>query len=480
MDNKISFLGGGDKDSLIVCRNSQGLEVRAIPLRMTRHLVVFEVYNPYSILQLSEVLNEFQIIVNERLIYSGRAVVSNLVNTGILIVCEATLDEAWLDVDLFSPINQRDKLMGEVAEFLKEQQKIYIVKPEFKVVVADMQTMLNDLRRWMEQVELGVRSQPSSNRNELERDIIKELQNPILPSLIPLFERFEETCGKIDDELRPAHGTYVKRQLHPVVLCAPFFYRTFRKPLGYAGDYEMVNMMLRDPLEGGSMFAKMLNLFFLNTPPVVAHRNRITYLVAKLKDEIQRISTTENRPCRIFNLGCGPAREIQELLATSDLSNQAKFTLLDFNDETLQHTGRLLEVLRVKHQRTTQVQMIKKSVHQILKDAGKPLPDMMPQSYDFVYCAGLFDYLSDRICKKLMSIFYDLVAPGGLLVATNVDSANPSKNWMEYVVEWHLVYRDRKILETLKPDNAPPDVSIKNDVTGVNIFIEVRKPRTNA
>ena len=117
---------------------------------------------------------------------------------------------------------------------------------------------------------------------------------------------------------------------------------------------------------------------------------------------------------------------------------------------------------------------------QILKDAGKPLPDMMPASYDLVYCAGLFDYLSDRICKKLMSIFYDLVAPGGLLVATNVDSSNPSRNWMEYVVEWHLVYRDRKILETLKPDSAPPEVQIKHDVTGVNIYIEVRKPRANA
>lgn len=480
MDNKISFQGGGEKDSLIVCRNSQGLEVRAIPLRMTRHLVVFEVYNPYSILQLSEVLNEFQIIVNERLIYSGRAVVSNLVNTGILIVCEATLDEAWLDVDLFSPINQRDKLLSEVSEFLKEQQKIHIVKPEFKVVVADMQTMLNDLRRWMEQVELGVRSQPSANRNELEREIIRELQNPILPSLIPLFERFEETCGAVPEDLRPAHGTYVKRQLHPVVLCAPFFYRTFRKPLGYAGDYEMVNMMLRDPLEGGSMFAKMLNLFFLNTPPVVAHRNRITYLVDRLKEDIQRVQA-EGRPCRIFNLGCGPAREIQDLMATSDLSNQARFTLLDFNDETLAHTGKLLEVLRAKHQRTTTVQMIKKSVHQILKDAGKPLPEMMPGSYDLVYCAGLFDYLSDRICKKLMTIFYELVAPGGRLIATNVDSSNPSKNWMEYVVEWHLVYRDEKILKTLRPDGAAPELAtIHRDSTGVNIFIEVKKPRQNA
>ena len=105
---------------------------------------------------------------------------------------------------------------------------------------------------------------------------------------------------------------------------------------------------------------------------------------------------------------------------------------------------------------------------------------MMPASYDLVYCAGLFDYLSDRICKKLMSIFYELVAPGGLLVATNVDAANPSRNWMEYVVEWHLVYRDRRILETLRPDTArPEDVAIKHDVTGVNIFIEVRKPKPN-
>src|SRR5205085_9151676 len=59
----------------------------------------------------------------------------------------------------------------------------------------------------------------------------------------------------------------------------------------------------------------------LNTPPVVAHRNRITYLVEKIKVEIQRCAS-EGRQCRIFNLGCGPAKEIQDLLATSDLSNQ--------------------------------------------------------------------------------------------------------------------------------------------------------------
>ena len=45
-----------ERDSIIICQTSQGYSVRATPLRITRDVVAFEVYNPYSILQLSEVL----------------------------------------------------------------------------------------------------------------------------------------------------------------------------------------------------------------------------------------------------------------------------------------------------------------------------------------------------------------------------------------------------------------------------------------
>ena len=98
-------------------------------------------------------------------------------------------------------------------------------------------------------------------------------------------------------------------------------------------------------------------------------------------------------------------------------------------------------------------------------------------SYDFVYCAGLFDYLSDRICRRLLEVFYELLAPGGLLVATNVDISNPSRNWMEYVVDWHLVYRSQEGFLKLAPDKADPAAcTVKADPTGVNIYLEVRKP----
>src|SRR5258708_15665805 len=115
------------KNTFIVCRNSQGTEFRATLLRLTRDTVVFEVYNPYSILQLSEVLTDFKMIMNDRMMYSGRAVVSNLVNTGILLVCECTLEDSWLDVDIFTSIHQKDKLSNEFSDFLKEWDKIYLV-----------------------------------------------------------------------------------------------------------------------------------------------------------------------------------------------------------------------------------------------------------------------------------------------------------------------------------------------------------------
>jgi extracellular factor (EF) 3-hydroxypalmitic acid methyl ester biosynthesis protein len=474
MEDVITKTQSGERSSFIVCRNSQGLEIRATPLRMTRYLVVFEVYNPYSILQLSEVLQEFKILMNDRLVYSGRAVVSNLVNTGIVLICEATLDENWLDVDLFGPIMQPQKLKDEFAEFLKEWEKIYKVTPGFKVIVADMQTLLADLRRWLEQVELSVRSQSTGSRPQMERDVIDELQPPMLPTVNSLFGRFEQMAAEITSELQPVHRMYVKRQLHPLLLCSPFMYRIYQKPLGYAGDYEMVNMILRDPVEGSSLFAKLLNVYILLQAPAEGHRNRVVYLTNKLVEETWRC-TRLGRSSRVLNLGCGPAMEVQNFLTHEELCDRANLTLLDFNDETLAHTGRILNEIKMKNRRMTQINLLKKSVHQILKEYSRPQP--AGGEYDFIYCAGLFDYLNDKICRRLMSIFYSLLAPGGLLVATNVDASNPIRNTMEYIFEWHLVYRDAAQFESLRPEEAPPgSYTVRAETTGSNIFIEVRKP----
>lgn len=467
---------GGDHLSFVVCRTSQGAEVRGTLHRLTRFSAVFEVYNPYSILQLSEVLTDFRVFMNDRVVYSARAVIANLVNTGIIVICEASLtEEGWIDIDLFSPVHKRDALLKEFGEFIAETSKIYRVQPEFKVVVADAQIFLNDMRRWMEQVELGVRSLPALDRLAAERELLTKLEGPIVAAVIPVMQRIESAASEIPDELKAVHRSYIKRQMHPIILCSPFVFRTYHKPLGYAGDYEMVSMMLRDPFEGSTLFAKMLNKLCLEIPPVIAHRNRIDYLRRILNEECARTQAA-GRVAKIYNLGCGPAQEVQRFISMDDMSDNADFLLLDFNDETVAHATRVLEEARARHRRRTGLRIEKKSVQQVLKD-GLRHGGEDSGTFDLVYCAGLFDYLSDRVCKRLLAIFYEKVAPGGLLIATNVHPNNPWRNWMEYLGDWHLVYRTAEEFIKLAPEKAPDGTAVVTaDSTGLNVFLEVCKP----
>ncbi len=467
---------GAVKDSVVIGQNSQGVEVRGSLLRVTRYLAVFEIYNPSLVLRASEVLGGFKIVINERAIYAGRAIVSTLVNTGTMLVCEVKLDESGFLVASFAPGTDSASLHEGFDGFLRQWQKLYQVLPDFKVVVADMQTFLTDLRLWLEQVELEIRSAPPDKRLELEQRAVREIGGAMVPAFDAMHERLESVSEGVEAELRPVHQNFAKRQLHPLVMCSPFAYRTYHKPLGYAGDYEMVDMILRDPYEGGSLFAKVVNLWFLSQWPARAHRNRIGRLKGLLKEETRRVAGG-GRPLRVLNLGCGPAREIQEFLAEDALSDHAQFRLLDFNEETIQHTSGVLEELKRRYHRRSGIQVQKRSVQQVLKDGAKPMAGTPDGRYDLVYCTGLLDYLPDRTCMQLMSIFYDWLAPGGLLTATNVEDCKPFRHMLEFVLDWHLIYRGMKKSAALVPQRVEAgNARILKDPTEVNVFIEVRKP----
>jgi extracellular factor (EF) 3-hydroxypalmitic acid methyl ester biosynthesis protein len=467
---------GAVKDSLVICRSSQEAEIRASLVRVTRYVAVFEIYNPSQVLQVSEVLEGFKILIRERAIYAGRAVVSGLINTGSMLVCEAKLEEAGFRVASFAPDGESGPLHEGFKAFLGQWQKLYRVLPEFKVVVADMQTFLADLRLWLDQVELEIRAAPAGSRLEMEQRAVREIGRDMVPAFDAMHERLESVSEGIEAELRPVHQNFAKRQLHPLVLCSPFAYRTYHKPLGYAGDYEMVDMLLRDPYEGSSLFAKVVNLWFWSQWPARAHRNRIQHLKGLLKEEARR-TARQGRPLRVLNLGCGPAREVQEFLAEEPLSDQAQLSLLDFNEETVQHTSSVLEQLKRRYGRRAAIQVQKKSVQQVLKEGARPVVKAPDRSYDLIYCAGLLDYLPDRTCAQLMNVLHDWLAPGGLLAATSVEDSKPFRHMLEFVLDWHLIYRSLKKNAALLPKRAAADnARIIKDPTEVNVFIEVRKP----
>ncbi|KAB2656701.1 MAG: hypothetical protein DVB31_15960 [Verrucomicrobia bacterium] len=146
-----------------------------------------------------------------------------------------------------------------------------------------------------------------------------------------------------------------------------------------------------------------------------------------------------------------------------------------FNGETLEFTKERLLQLRAEHGRRTALRFEEKSINQLLKEALRPDTVSQRGGYDFVYCAGLFDYVSDRVCRRLTELFYELLAPGGLLLVTNVDDSKPFRQSMDYLLEWHLIYRDQ-MRQLIPPNAATAAVEVHADPTGVNIFLELRKP----
>jgi extracellular factor (EF) 3-hydroxypalmitic acid methyl ester biosynthesis protein len=141
----------------------------------------------------------------------------------------------------------------------------------------------------------------------------------------------------------------------------------------------------------------------------------------------------------------------------------------------LDHLKKIIGDIKLTKQRGSVVHYLKKNVHQLLKDSHRKHGEK-PQ-YDLVYCAGLFDYLPDSSCSQLMEIFYGWLAPGGLLAVTNVVDDKPFRHMLEFVLDWHLIYRDLKEAGLIFPDSIPEEAKcIKKDPTGVNIFIEARKP----
>ncbi len=451
---------------------------QGVPIRVARYGAAIELYHTGVAPRSSEVIDEFKITLQSKVVYLGRAVIRSIVDTGTKVVCEVMLDESfWMDLTPGIARQKEVELVTEFKKFLHEWQKLYKVLPEFKEAVSDIKTFLVDLRFWLEKIELEIQSSSEPDRARLERNVIDRLSPQIIPVLDTLFDKFEHIAAGLTEESRPAHRSYIQRSLHEIVLCAPFANRTYQKPLGYPGDYEMVNMMIRDPQEGVSLFSKIFNVWLLQQGSAAAHRNRLTYLSKLIESEALRVSCTGNK-ARIFNFACGPAIEVQDFLEKSVLSDHAEFTLVDFNAETLEYTRQATSKIASRSGRKTSVQFQKKAVHQIFKESQKPLvsENNATREYDMIYCAGLFDYLTDQTCKQLIKIFYQWLAPGGLLMVTNVTPLTPNQGSMDLILDWHLIYRDASQFEQLSSGIIPREtVAVRSDDTGVNVFMEARK-----
>lgn len=443
----------------------EGEAVRGTIIKLQRKSMVIEVYNPYSIVQTSEVLSELTIRFGTTIAYQGKAVVISMVNTGLTAIVSVTLIDEWRELN--SVVVVPGAVRAEAQAFVEDWTQRFQIRRDYQVVVNETRAYLSDVSRWVEQVDLS-ESLPKVD-GQLREDIFYELVNPLVHKTKFYLDMLENEASLIDIEQTSLHSAFAQSSLHPLLLRAPFVFRTYIKPLGYAGDYQMVNQIIDNPRQGPSTYFQMVNAAFLQTAVAAAHRNRIDILVSFLT-RMADAAMQAGRTFRILNVGCGPAIEVQRFLQTYPHPEILSFELVDFSEETLAWTRAKLSSIISRIGKPITIHYVHDSVHQLLKRRIDTSTDSA-REFDAVYCAGLFDYLSDKVCSRLTAHFAARTQRGGALLITNVHSSNTMRFVMEHVLEWYLIYRDATNLEKILPLQSIMR-KIYTDETGVNIFAE--------
>jgi len=456
----------------VAFQTADGVEWCGRLARLTRQGLTFEADNLAVVLRTSEVLANFKITAGNRVIYFGRAVVSNVVNAGDSLICEAKLDDLGPDTAFFLPLAEsHSNLEAAYDSFFQTWQKNYRISNEFKVLVTDVQSYLTGARHWLEQLEFGMGT--PGDRHGRERAILDAVAPRIIAAFNGRHERFEEIIYALPPEARGAYQDFVRQHWHKLFLGSPFGHRTYQKPLGYAGDYEMMNMIYRNQPEGRSLFEKLIHLLLVSQWPAKSVRNRIAHLGENILNETAR-ATRAGKIARILNVGCGPAREVQDFLRQTPLSNRADFTLIDFNEETLLHAGRKLVEAKREFSRQTEIRTQQISVYELLKRTQRRSGGA--EKFDLIYCAGLFDYLAPDTCRTLMELWYDSLSPGGLMLIANMNDTKPFRNFIEFILDWQLIYRDSREILSLAPRHCRETTRLIAEPTSVNLFLHIRKP----
>jgi len=459
-------------DPAISFRNSQGESARGTLTSVQRRSLVMEIYNPYSIVQVSEVLSDLTIRSGEQALYKGKAVVVGMLNTGLMAVVSVALTDEWSDLNVVAPGNV-EQIRLEAQRFVQDWQDRFKVRHSYQVAISEFRAFLAETARWVDQADLAA-SLPKAPDGRLPEDVFASMAEPLMVKGKEFLVRIEAEASDLPEADAPLHRAFAQAALHPLLLRAPFVWRTFAKPLGYAGDYEMVNQILGDPRQGNSTYFQIVNAMFLRAAVAQAHRNRIDLLVAFLERAVDT-AEREGRSLRVLNVGCGPAVEVQRLIAGQRDLSRLHFTLVDFSRETLDYTRARIEEACRTHGRQVSVDYVHESVHDLLKRPARQAPVAPGEGQDVVYCAGLFDYLSDKVCNRLMRYFLFSCNPGARLLVTNVHADNPERFGMEHLLEWHLIYRDHAQMRAIIPEVDGP-VTLYTDDTGVNVFAEFGAP----
>jgi hypothetical protein len=227
------------------------------------------------------------------------------------------------------------------------------------------------------------------------------------------------------------------RSEHPVVEALfgdPMTKRAWEKPRGYAGDAVMMDYLYgihyaEEAEAQASELGREIYRYIQSRPAGQAVRYRRQHIAGL----IDQLAEAKERPS-VLAIAAGHLREA-ELSQALSAGQLGRFVALDADADSMQEVR--------KHYSGMGVETVHGSVRHILARKVKL------GTFDFVYAAGLYDYLNDSIAQALTSRMFDMTNPGGQVLVPNFAPSVKDRAYMETFMAWDLIYRDAKDMEKL-------------------------------
>jgi len=229
----------------------------------------------------------------------------------------------------------------------------------------------------------------------------------------------------------------------------------YRKPHGYAGDFEMIDYIYLKKINKDERFKKW-DKYLHSQEACKAVLNRKAYFIELVKGKL----SAGQAPLRILNIASGPCRDLLEMYEQIS-PEKVKITCVDIDGNAILYAKNLLGRF------ASSVDFIQDNIFKF----------DTTDKFDLVWSAGLFDYFNDTDFIKLLSKVYSWCAPSGEMVVGNFSISNPSRSYMEHATGWYLFHRTKNKLKelALKAGLRSEQLHIKSEELGVNLFLHAKQ-----
>jgi len=373
-----------------------------------------------------------------------------------------------------------NSLQTQVIDLLRKSTKIIkahvdqiesekIIPVEFRTRVFEAKGWLSSLKNQIDILENMIDKSDRAQLELIERTVTKVISNHLNTIFSYIFNDPDLKIYEYSDEVLRKCIKFFHNNMRDIIYKDPFTSRSFYKPLGYAGDYEMMNLIYRNEPAGENLFAKCLHFYWAQKPAAQAVRNRAQYLTNKIVQLFEK--TDVNKTLRILSVASGPSYEVQHLISKVKKYNNrnAEFHMLDQDLNALKYAQRKIYEFSTKNNCNFDFNFHNLSIQSVVKEKL-----LYKDSCDLIYSAGLFDYFIDRIAKMTAQVMYNALKPGGSLIIGNFHYNNPAALEMKIALDWDLIHRSEDDLARLFGDLGG-DLYVENEHENINLFCVVTK-----